>query len=230
MLWPTWILRIRAPGRPLATPAAALALLILVTPHLGAQWRLESWLGDAWSIPTSVTFSQVNQPDITATGHWSTRPFEPTWYYAGRIARWSGRSAWAFQYVHDKVYLDDPPPEVKFFRITNGVNFFLGERLWRTSGWEYGLGAGPVMVVPVSSVRGLTYDHAHGILHSTYEFGGGVVQGNLARRIRLLPFVYVDLSLMSTASYLRVRIANGHATLLNFALHAQYGLSLQAGK
>src|ERR1041384_5575633 len=128
-----------------------------------AQWRIESWFGMAWNAPTGVTFSQHNEPDISTTGHWSTRPFKPTWYYTGRIARWSGSSAWAFQYLHHKMYLDNPPPGVAFFRITNGLNFVLGERLWRRRGWEYGVGAGPVYAVPVSSVRGAVYNTATGL-------------------------------------------------------------------
>ena len=210
--------------------SAAIGAAILVTAgaaRLGAQWRLEAWLGEAWSVPTPVTFTQFNQPKLRVNGDWSTRPFAPTWYYSGRIARWSGDAAWAFEYMHHKIYLDNPPPGVQFFRVTNGVNYLLGERLWRKRGWEYGVGAGPLYAVPVSSVRGVVYDNAHGIFHSQYELAGAVVQANLARRLRLLPFTFGTLSLKATAGYLHVHIANGHAVTSNFALHAQYGISLQ---
>ena len=196
--------------------------------RLGAQWRLEAWLGQAWSAPTPVTFSQVNQPDIRTNGNWSTRPFAPTWYYSGRIARWSGNSAWAFEYMHHKIYLDNPPTDVQFFRVTNGVNFLLGERLWRRRGWEYGVGAGPLYAVPVSEVRGVVYDNARGIFHSQYELAGAALEANLARRLRLLPFTFGTLSLKATAGYLHVHIADGHAVTSNFALHFQYGVSLQS--
>jgi hypothetical protein len=192
-----------------------------------AQWRVEAWLGDAWSIPTRVTFSQINQPEISTVGSWSSEPFAPTWLYAGRIAHWKGESGWAFEYMHHKLYMDNPPPDVAYFRITNGVNFFLAERLWRWKGWEYGAGAGPVFSVPVSSVRGLVYDNAHGVFHSQYELSGPGVQLNLARRLRLLPFTYGTLSLKATGTYLHLHIGDGHADLADFALHAQYGLSLQ---
>jgi hypothetical protein len=193
-----------------------------------AQWRLEAWLGQAWSARTPVTFSQLDEPDIRVNAQWSTRPRAPTWYYAGRIARWSGDAAWAFEYIHHKIYLDNPPPDVAYFQVTNGVNFMLGERLWRRRGWEFGVGAGPLYAVPVSSVRGLVYNNAHGIFHSQYELAGAAVQGNLARRLRLFPFTYGSLSLNVTAGYLHVHIANGHAVTSNFALHLQYGLSVQS--
>lgn len=192
------------------------------------QWRLEAWLGQAWSASSPVTFSQDNQPAIYVTGKWSTRPFAPTWYYAGRIAKWTGNAAWAFEYMHHKIYLDNPPAGVQFFQVTNGVNFFLGERLWRRRGWEFGVGAGPLYAVPVSSVRGLIYNNAHGIFNSQYELAGAGVQANLGRRLRLLPFTFGSLSLKATAGYLHMHIASGHAVTSSFALHAEYGLSLQS--
>jgi hypothetical protein len=211
----------------LALVGTAILVVAWVAPA-GAQWRLEAWLGQAWSVPSPVTFSQINQPAIRVNGDWSTRPFAPTWYYSGRIAKWSGDAAWAFEYMHHKIYLDNPPPGVQVFQVTNGVNFLLAERLWRKHGWEFGAGAGPLYAVPVSSVRRLVYDNAHGIFHSQYELAGAAVQANLARRLRLLPFTFGSLSVKATGGYLHVHIANGHAVTSNFALHVQYGLSLQS--
>ena len=219
----------RDPGRPRCLRAAAFAgsLLILGAAPLSAQWRIEAWLGEAASAPSEVTFSQINQPEISAHATWSTKPFAPAWIYAGRIARWSGDGAWALEYMHHKIYMDDPPPEVGFFRVTNGMNFLLAERLWRRNGWEYGVGAGPILAVPGSNVRGVEYNNAHGFFHSQYELAGPGLQVNIGRRLRLLPFTYGSLALKATAAYLYLHIANGHAVTSNFALHAQYGLSLQ---
>jgi hypothetical protein len=204
----------------------AVLATILVAAPLHAQWRLDAELGDAWSLPTSVTFDQAGLPAISQTGDWSTRPFKPTYYYTGDVSHWSGNRGWAFVYTHHKIYLDNPVAGVQYFRITNGVNFFVPERVWRWRGLEYGLGAGPVMVVPVSSVRGLVYNKAHGIFGSQYEFGGGVLQATLQHRFHVFWFLSGVASLKGTASYLRVHISNGHAQTVNLALHAGYGLSI----
>ena len=196
---------------------------------LVAQWRLEAWLGGAYNVRSPLTIQQEGQPDIHLTADWSTRPWRPTWYYAGRIAKWSGSSAWAFEYMHHKLYLDNLPlPEVTAFRITNGVNHLLVERLWRSTGWEYGVGAGPILAVPISSVRGKSYGRSDGIFGSKYELDGAVIGGNLARRVKLLPFTYGSLSVKATIGYLDVDVADGSATTMNYALHFQYGLSLQS--
>jgi hypothetical protein len=206
---------------------AGLASAVVCAPALG-QWRVEAFLGDAWSAPTRVTFAQADQPTIAATAHWSTQPFEPTWVYAVRFARWQGDAAWAFEYMHHKIYMDNPPPDVKYFRVTNGVNFFLAERLWRRKGWEFGVGATPIFAVPVSDVRGEVYNNSHGIFHSQYELSGFGGQANLARRVRLLPFTYGTLSLKLTAAWLHMNIVDGYAVTTNYAVHIQYGLSLQS--
>lgn len=215
--------------RRLAGGLLVAALLLGRPAPAAAQWRLEAWFGDAWNAGTRLTIKQENQPDIRVNADWSTRPWRPTWYYSGRIAKWSGNSAWAFEYMHHKLYLNNPPaPTVETFRITNGVNHLLAERLWRTKGWEYGVGAGPVFTVPISTVRGESYGHRNGIFGSRYEFGGGVLQGNLARRVKLLPYTYGALSLKTTVSYLDVKVAHGSAQTMNYAVHLQYGLSLQS--
>jgi len=228
MVSPTTRGRSQRRSGPLRALFGTAFLAVAAAAPLRAQWRLEAWLGQAWSASSPVSFTQFNQPEIRVNGQWATRPFAPTWYYAGRIAKWSGGAAWAFEYMHHKIYLENPPPGVQLFQVTNGVNFLLGERLWRRHGWEFGIGAGPLYAVPVSSVRGLVYDNAHGIFHSQYELAGAALQANAARRLRLLPYTFGSLSVKGTAGYLHVHIANGHAVTSNFALHVQYGLSLQS--
>jgi hypothetical protein len=212
------------------TMLAATGILVLAAAPLSAQWRIDGWLGDAWSAHTPVTFSQAGSPDITTNADWAANPWEPTWYYSIRFAKWSDSSGWAFHYMHDKLYLNNPPPGVDYFRITNGVNFFLAERLWRRKGWELGVGVCPIFVVPVSEVRGLVYNKANGIFGSVYELGGAGLETDVSRRVRLLPFVFGILTIKATAAYLDVNIADGKARLTNLALHATYGLSLQSKK
>ncbi len=210
--------------------AAALALVVLAGSGspLAAQWRLEGWFGNAFSLNSRLTLSQEGQPDIHVDADWSTRPWRPTWYYSMRIAKWSGNSAWAFEYMHHKLYLDNPPePEVLRFRITNGINNLLAERHWRVDGWELGVGAGPVFAVPVSTVRGKSLSKAHGIFDSAYELDGFTVLGTVARRLKLFPHTYGSFAIKATITPLSVSIAEGRGKLINYAIHLQYGLSLQ---
>lgn len=228
---PRVILSIRETRRPVKGSrrgAALVLLLVLFASPLAAQWRLEGWFGEALNAGSTLTLSQEGQPDIVVDADWSTRPWRPTWYYSVRIAKWSGNSAWALEYMHHKVYLDNPPlPEVIRFRITNGINNILAERHWRVHGWELGVGAGPALAVPVSTVRGKALANADGVFGSTYELAGFTVMGTVARRLKLLPYTYGSFAIKATVTPLDVSIADGRGKLTNYALHFQYGLSLQ---
>lgn len=207
---------------------AALVLLFWPTPA-AAQWRLEGWFGTAFNLGTPLNIEQAGQPDIHIDADWSTRPWRPTWYYAMRVAKWSGKSAWAFEYMHHKLYLDNPTPEVTAFRITNGVNNLLIERHWRLAGWEVGVGGGPAFAVPISRVRGKVYKRGgDGIFKSRYELAGGTIIGTIAHRLKLFPYTYGSLAIKTTLTHLDVNIADGGAHLNNVALHIQYGLSFQS--
>lgn len=207
----------------------ALPFLLTLTTPLSAQWRLEGWFGDAWNAPTTLTLEQEGEPDIVVDdADWSTRPWRPTWYYAMRVSHWSGNSGWALEYMHHKVYLDNPPPDVIRFRITNGVNHILVQRHWRVGDFELGVGAGPTLAVPVSTVRDKSYGEASGVFGSRYELAGGTVMGTVARRLKLFPYTSGSLAIKTTLTRLDVPIADGRGKLDNFAVHFQYGLSLQS--
>jgi|CXWL01.1.fsa_nt_gi hypothetical protein len=212
------------------SPVLLLAALTLGAVPVAAQWRAEAWFGDAWNARAPITFRQDGQAEIKLTPNWSTRPWRPTWYYSGRIAKWSGERGWAFHYMHHKLYLDNPPAEITAFRITNGVNMLLAERLWRKNGWEFALGAGPTLIVPFSTIRGKTYGRVEGIFGSRYDLGAASIEAGVARRLKLLPYTYGSLTAAVTVTSISAKIADGRATTMNYALHLQYGLSLQSAK
>ncbi|MEO8479164.1 MAG: hypothetical protein ABI542_05965 [Gemmatimonadota bacterium] len=206
-----------------------ICLLIAPIHGLSCQWRVEAWFGDAYNLGTPLTIEQEGEPDLHINADWSTRPWRPTWYYSGRIAKWSGNSAWAFEYMHHKLYLDNPPPEVATFRITNGINNLLVERHWRRGGWEFGVGGGPAWAVPLSRVRDKTYSRGGGgIFKSHYELSGATALATVARRLKLFPYTYGSFAIKTTFTHLDVNIADGRAHLNNVALHLQYGISLQS--
>ena len=199
--------------------------LLAIPGVLQAQWRLEGWFGDAWNAGLPLTVEQEGQPELTIDPDWSTRPWRPTWYYAARVSRWSGSTGWGFEYIHHKLYLDNPGPEVTTFRITNGVNHLLIERLWKVgSGMEVGVGAGPMFAVPISTVRGLSRDHSNGVFGSRYELSGGTLMATAAKSIRLLPHTHGSLAAKLTVTSLDVSIAQGSARTTAVALHLQYGI------
>ncbi len=204
-------------------------VLAAFLPAVGAaQWRLDGWLGDAWSSRTPLIIRQEGEAEIRVTPDWSTRPFTPTWYYGARIARMSGGSGWGVEFVHHKLYLDNPPePEVTRFWITNGVNIMMAQRILPLGKQELSIAAGPTWGVPRSTVRGETYSFIRGKEGGRYDFAGWTGQVGVTRRMKLGPHVYGVLGVKGTVSTIDLPIARGRAETTSLALHVNYGLSVQ---
>jgi hypothetical protein len=191
-----------------------------------AQLELQAFLGSSVSAPTPLSITQRGLPDLDFTAHWATRPFLDTWYYAGRIGVWSGNRGWVFDYTHHKIYLSNPPAEIQKFRITNGMNMFTLSRGFRHGAFSYALGAGPVVTFPINRVRGQKLGIGRGFLGG-YFLSGGTLMASATRRFPLAAGVFLSLDGRVSATYVRVPVANGHASVPNLALHLHGGLGYQ---
>jgi hypothetical protein len=191
-----------------------------------AQIELQAFLGSSVSAPSPLSISQRGQPDLDFTAHWATRPWLDTWYYAGRIGLWKGDRGWLFDFIHHKMYLNNNPPEVQKFRITNGMNMFVLSRGFRHGKLTYAVGAGPVITYPINRVRGEKLESSRGFLGG-YFLSGGTIMGSVTRRFPLTAGFFLSLDSRVSATYVRVPVAGGHASVPNLALHVHAGLGFQ---
>jgi hypothetical protein len=192
-----------------------------------AQLELQAFLGSSVSAPSPISIHQQGQPDLRFTAHWATRPFLDTWYYGGRIGLWKGSRGWLLDFTHHKLYLTNPPAEVQRFRITNGMNMLTVSRGFRRGKLTYAFGAGPVITYPVNTVRGEALNKDRGFLGG-YFLSGGNLMASATRRFPLASGVFLSLDGRVTASYVRVPVAHGHASVPNAAVHFHMGLGYQA--
>ena len=189
----------------------------------GHRLELQAFLGSSLSLPSPVSISQSGQPTLRFTGHWATRPFLDTWYYAGRVGLWKGGKGWLLEYTHHKVYLIDRPAQVQRFQITNGMNELTVSRAFRHRHLSYAFGAGPLIAAPLSTIRGQHRPYGGG-LFGRYHLAGGTLMSSVTRSFPLRLGVSLLLDGRASASYARVPVANGHGSLLNLALHFHAGL------
>lgn len=194
-----------------------------------AQLELQTFLGTSVSAPSPLSIHQRGQPKLDLTAHWATRPFLDTWYYAGRVGVWKGNRGWLLDFTHHKIYLTNPTPEIRQFRITNGINMFTVSRGVRRGRLSYALGAGPVIAYPISEVRGRALEDGRGFLGG-YFLSGVNAMASATRRFPLAAGFFMSLDGRVSASYLRVPVADGHATVPNVALHVHAGLGYQADR
>jgi len=194
-----------------------------------AQVELQGFFGSSVSLPTPLTITQQGEPDLHFTAHWATRPFLDTWYYGGRIGLWSGNRGWLFDFTHHKIYLTNGPAEVQKFRITNGMNLFTVSRGFRHGRFSYAIGGGPVITFPVNRVRDrrLTGD---GGFWGGYYLSGANLMASATRQFPVAAGLFFSLDGRLSATYVRIPVAGGHASVPNLALHFHAGLGYTIGK
>jgi len=194
-----------------------------------AQVELQAFLGSSVSAPSPLSVRQQGQPDLDFTAHWATRPLTDTWYYAGRIGVWKGARGWLLDFTHHKIYLSNGPPEIQKFRITNGVNMFTVSRGFRRRNLTYAVGAGPVVAFPITRVRGQKLEPGRGFLGG-YFLSGANLMASATRRFPLAAGFFLSLDGRVSASYMRIPIAGGHASVPNLAVHLHAGVGYQADR
>ncbi len=204
-----------------------LAALALAAPgNAGAQdgWSIELAGGFALNGPTRLTIHQAGQPDLRIAARYASRSFATPIYYALRVGRWVRGRAWEVEFVHHKVYLSNPPPDVQQFDVSHGFNLItvnralpLGRAVWRP-------GFGLVLAHPESMVRGRPFDTGGGLLGWGYYVAGPAVQLAVARRFSVANRFFVSTEGKLTAAYARVPVNDGSARMTNLALHGLLGL------
>ncbi len=207
-----------------------MALAASPSRELGAQstWTAELFAGTAWSARTPLTIWQAGQPDIHVMAEYDTKPWTGSPYYSFRIARWSGERAWAVDFTHHKLYLENPPADVQQFEITHGYNLLHLSRIWRTRGWHLSAGPGVVIAHPENTVRNLALEpESGGTLGGGYYLDGVSLLGAVGRQVRLYgPFFVTGLGKF-TLSSATVRVMDGGAEVPNVAFHLNVGVGVK---
>jgi hypothetical protein len=203
---------------------STMSVALLLVPRLvQAQVEFQAFLGSSVSAPSPLTITQAGQPDLKFTAHWATRPWLDTWYYAGRIGLWRGDRGWLLDFTHHKIYLTNRPAEVQRFRITNGMNMITVSRGFRHGPLSFAFGAGPIVTFPRTRIRGEDLQPDQGFWGG-YFLSGGSLMASATRSFPVLAGAFLSLDARASASYVRIPVAHGHASVPNFALHLHAGL------
>jgi hypothetical protein len=212
--------------------AAALALASSLAPRAAAAsgWSVQAAIGFPFDLSLPVTIRQRGEAPIHVHPHWATRPFESPIYWDLRVARWSAGTEWSVDLLHHKLYLRNPPPEVQEFSISHGYNLLfvshareVGRDTWAR------VGAGVVVAHPESTVRSRTFD-GEGPLGGGYYLGGPTFVVGAERRFFPAGALFVSVQALATASWVRVPVAGGSASVPDVSVHALGGVGLASGR
>ncbi|AKD03957.1 hypothetical protein POKO110462_18035 [Pontibacter korlensis] len=211
-----------------------LALLItalLLWAHTGNSqnraWEVAVAGGGAHNFLTPLHISQSDAADIELRAKYCTEPFNPPVYYDIRVSTWQSEKGWELKFTHHKLILDNPPPEVQRFSITDGYNLLTLNRLWLVYGLTLSAGAGLVITHPESTIHNVPYPEDRGIFDEGYYISGSVVEAAVTKRYYFTKKWFILGEGRVTASYVEVPVANGEAQVPNVALHGLLGLGFK---
>jgi hypothetical protein len=207
-------------------------VVLFLTNHAYATWSIEGATGGVYNFPISLHIDQHPFPAIDLKAHYETRPLTPPPYYLIRLGRWQNCKAWELEFIHHKLYLQNNPPFVKQFTITNGYNLVTINRAWSTRNHViFRLGLGAVITHPESTIHGLKFHEKGGTLNNDgYYLSGPTGMVSVGKRWYLFRSLFVQFEGKLTASYARVRVAQGNADAPNVALHGLLGLGIDLFK
>lgn len=205
-------------GAAAVAPASGLA----ASPR--GTWVFQAATGSAYQFRSRLIVQQDGEDDLDFSARYQTRPFTSgAPYYSLRLGYWKGGRAWEFETHHHLVTLvDDPTGVIDNFQMTHGYNLNTLNRAWLAGGLIWRVGAGVVITHPESTVRGKTFS-GDGIAGGFY-LSGVCGQLSLEKRLALGGGVFLYLEGKFTAAWAQVPIADGDATVPNYALHALTGL------
>jgi hypothetical protein len=206
----------------------AVGLLALAFPTAARAQSISVDLmgGTAYNVPTPLTIQQAGFPDIHLTAHYDTKPLGPfAPYYSWRVDFWSKDGAWEVQQVHHRLFLSNTTPEVQFFAIHYGYNYFLVGRAWRTHGFVVHASGGLVVPNPDNIVRGKSLNgQGPNALDVGYRISGGGAALAVSRQIALGTHVYLLADGGLIAGRASVPVVDGSASVPNVGLHGHLGV------
>jgi hypothetical protein len=214
---------------------AVLAAVLLVGAGAGTaraqRLTFEALGGGAYNAPVPLTVRQTGFPDIHVTARYATKPLGPyAPYFSWRLALWNAdhTAAWELVQLHHRLFLTNNPPEIQFFAIHFGYNFFMAGRVWQKGHFLYHVDAGLIVCNPENTVRGMVLNTRHsGLFDAGYDLDGWGGQVAVSRNVDLLKHVYATGNVALVLGRARVPVVDGSADVPNVSLHGEIGLGVR---
>jgi hypothetical protein len=172
-----------------------------------------------------VKITQASHEDLDFTAQWSAEPFKIPTYWDLRFAYWTNPTrGWAVDLCHNKLFLDNPPPEVQYFAISHGYNILTLQRIWVLSGNMVLVAAGVVVSHPENAVGHWKLNETGGHFGNGFYLTGPVVGAGVGRRLVMWKGLYGALEGRFTLSRATVPVEAGEATFTSATFHLMFGL------
>lgn len=176
---------------------------------------VEAATGTSFHAPTQITLRQSGFPTTQYDASWSTRPF------TGHAPYYRVRAGWGpvyLEFLHNKLYLEDPVAPIQAFEISHGYSLLGPGARIGLGPLKAFLGVGGAITDAHTTVRGRRHEDG-------YALAGVGAHAAAAYWFESGP-VAITFELGATAAWARVGIANGTADVPDYAVHLTAGIAL----
>lgn len=208
--------------------------LSLASSANASEYSFEFFSGTVYNMKEDLTIRQSGEDDIVVNNaDLKTHPQTTPFYYGYRFSKWyEDKTAWEFEHIHQKLYLDNPEnidSNIQKWEVTDGFNFFTLNKAWKNedSNLIYRLGGGVVVTHPDITVRNKTnHKRGNGAIHfgEGYHLSGFVLQTSIQKVFDLNKNWFIGTELKATYAKANVPIADGNVDVQNRAVHFDLGL------
>jgi len=208
----------------------SLCLCFSIPRYSHSQVKIELLSGFIYNFKTPLNIQQDGSPDIKFNAKYYSEPFALPPYYDIRFSKWRNNRAWGIQFTHQKIFLENKPPEVQRFSISHGLNELFILRMFKKDQLLYHLGAGLILAHPESTIRDEAFSETGGIyLDKGYYLSGVCMSGTAGYNKTVYKNLFLSLEARITGAWARVPVSNGHAFVTNLAFHGLLGLGWSFG-
>lgn len=194
--------------------------------HDPARLGVELLTGAPLNIRMPMEIRQNGEPTVELDATFRSEPFEPPIYWVARIGLEGRRGGFALELMHDKLYLENRPPEIDAFAMSHGLNILTLQRVWTFTFGRVRAGLGAVIAHAENTVRGRRLDQRRGLLDAGYTLAGPGALLGADHRVSLVHGSALVVETRVSLAPLIVPIVGGDARLTHLAAHVLFGLSV----
>lgn len=188
-----------------------------------SKYSIEIQTGPVANVPLPLVIRQTARPDYSFIARYRTEPFDVPYYYEGRISRWHGNTSWELEFMHHKIYLDNPNADVPAFAISHGFNMLMLNRGIDLNGNIFRAGIGLVITHPEFTIRGVEFDQTRGWFGEGYMPSGLAINMGYSRHLEITDRFFVNVEAKTTFGYARLNQGNLSVDTYNWAFHLILG-------
>jgi hypothetical protein len=190
--------------------------------------NLDLSFGTPINFKTPLTLEQKGQPDIKITARYISKPLDDPLYYVIRMGFKIKESDWTLQFIHQKLYLDNPTEEIQNFEISHGYNMLTLNKNYEFKGFIFDVGLGLIVAHAESVIRNQSYSPKDiGLFKTGYSITGPSLIGGIGKKFYISKKFYIPANVQISATYARVPIRSGSATAPNVSMHLFIGMGYQ---